>query len=258
LTTYGELRIVPTADIGDLGPSQGHTLLYNWRWYYRAQGLLIWLALVLALAIPQANRDRRALLIFVPLAIASLEWFLLKAILRIPSPQLYPFDMMVHCLVVGLAVLWLLAPTLGQFRGGVRFVVSLGLVCAVTSLEVLSSASTSSQETMILLTSPVLLAALLLTALTATARQCRQDHRLVRFMLRLGLWTTIGGVIVAVGYFVILTSILSLCLRPPNVASAALVGLVLGVFLYLLNLPYMVLCFVSPFFRERLQRCLGL
>ena len=76
-------------------------------------------------------------------------------------------------------------------------------------------------------------------------------------MLRLGLWTTIGGVIVAVGYFVLLTSILSLWLRPPNLAGAGFVGLVLGASLYLLNLPYMVLGFASPFFRHRLHRCLG-
>jgi hypothetical protein len=232
--------------------------VYDWKWYYGVQGWLVSLALVLAMAIPQANRDRRALLILVPLAVASLAWFLLKAAVRIPSPQLYPFDMMVHCLVMGLAVLWLLASGLCWFRGGTRFLVSLGIVCVVTGLEVLSSASTSLPETMFLLTSPVILVALLLNALAATARQCREDHSPVRFMLRLGLWTTIGGVIVAVGYFVILTSILSLWLRPPNVAGAGLVGLVLGVFLYLLNLPYMVLGFVSPFFRDRLQRCLGL
>jgi len=257
LTIRGELRIVPTADIGDLGPSQGHTLVYRWRWYYGAQGLLIWLAPVLALAIPRVNRDRRALLIFIPLAAASLAWFLLKATTPIPAPQLYPFDMMVHCLVLGLALLWLLAPVLGRFRGGVRFLISLTPTCAVAGLEVLSSASTSPREAMLLLAAPILLAALLLAALAATARQCKADHRPVRFLLRLGFWTAIGGVIVGMGYFIVLGSVLSLWLRPPNITGAGIVGLALGVFLYLLALPYMVLGFASPFFRDRLQRGLG-
>jgi len=265
LTTYGQLRIAPSADIGQLGPAQGQALVYDWKWCYAAQGLLIWGALVLALAIPRANRDRRAILILLPLAVVSLAWFLLKVALvalRIPSSVANQYGMMVDCLVVGLATLWLLAPSLCRLKGGARFFVSLWLICAVTGVGVLSSAYTSSPETVILLTFPVLLAALLLSALTATARRCRGDYSPVRFMLRLGLWTTIGGVVVMYGYFIILTCVLSSGPRLSDMTRVApqvgLVGLVLGALLYLLNLPYMVLGFVSPFFRERLQRCLGL
>lgn len=106
---------------------------------------------------------------------------------------------------------------------------------------------------------PVLLATLLLTILTITARRCRGDYSPVRFMLRLGLWTTIWGLVVAFGYFIIVT--LSFEMRIDDIKILAwigLAGLILGVFLYLLNLPFMILGFTSPFFRERLQRCLGL
>lgn len=258
MTTRGELRIVPAADLGDVGLAQGQTLVYNWRWYYGAQGLLIWLVLVVALVLPRANRDRRAWLILIPLAMASLAWFLLKAIGHFPAPQLYPFDFMVHCVVLSLALLWLLAPALYQFRGEVRFLASLAIVSAATGVEVLSSASTSLREAILLLTSPVLLTALLLAALAATARQYREGRHSVRFLLTLGLWTTVGSVIVAAGYFIILGSILSLWLRPSNVAGAGLVGLVLGVSLYLLALPYAILGLASSFFRSRLQRWLEL
>jgi hypothetical protein len=232
--------------------------VYNWRWYYGAQGLLIWIVLVVALALPRANRDRRAWLILIPLALASLAWFLLKAVGHFPAPQLYPFDFMVHCVVLSLALLWLLAPALYRLRGEVRFLASLALVTAVAGVEVLSSASTSSREMWVLLTAPILLATLLLAALAATARQCGEGRRPIRFLLTLGLWTTVGGVIVAAGYFVVLGSILSLWLRPSNVGGAGLVGLALGVFLYLLALPYAILGLASSFFRSRLQRCLGL
>ena len=39
---------------------------------------------------------------------------------------------------------------------------------------------------------------------------------------------------------------------------ATIVGLVLGICLYVINLPYMILMLCSSFFRERLCACLGL
>ncbi len=42
------------------------------------------------------------------------------------------------------------------------------------------------------------------------------------------------------------------------VLMLSFVGLLLGLGLYLFNLPFMILGFTSPLFRERFSRCLGL
>jgi hypothetical protein len=79
-------------------------------------------------------------------------------------------------------------------------------------------------------------------------------------MLWLGLWTLLGGAVTMLGFFIVV--LLTLSSGPqhilPEVLQVAVVGLVFGACLYLLNLPYMILGFVSPFFRERLQTCLKL
>ena len=66
---------MPFANLGDAGPQQGEAVNFNWKWSYSAPGLVIWLALILALVLPKANRDLRILLIFIPLVIVNLLWY---------------------------------------------------------------------------------------------------------------------------------------------------------------------------------------
>ena len=84
----GELRLVPEAELGDLGPKQGEAIPFEWKWSYSAPALLVWLALILALVLPRANRDLRVLWIFVPLAlVAAVYLFLAVVILFTPKVE---------------------------------------------------------------------------------------------------------------------------------------------------------------------------
>jgi hypothetical protein len=250
----GELRIVPTADIGELGPSQGQALVYQWKWYYGAQGLLVWAVLGLAMVVPKANRDRKVLLILIPVAVVLTVWFLLKIIQHLSSSQQYQFDWLIDSLVVGMATLWLFAPGLGRLPAAVRFFCSLCLMCAVAVVAALSSFASPFPEAILF----AMLTMVLLMALAATARQCKNDYGPIRFLLRLAAWTVISAVALVYGYMVLA---LSSGAHPPMgqlFAQFGFVGLIVGVSLFLFTLPYLVLGLTNPFYSARMQACLGL
>ena len=71
---------MPSANLGETGPQRGEAAIFDWKWSYSAPGLAIWLALILALVLPKANRDRRILLILIPLVVANLLWLAFKRV----------------------------------------------------------------------------------------------------------------------------------------------------------------------------------
>ena len=258
---FGRLRIVPSADLGDTGPALGQALVYDWRWTYAAQGLLLWLALALAMALPRFNRDRRVLLILVPVVVVTLSWVLFKKATGATSSAAYRFDVLADSLLVGLAVLWLLAPGLVRLSGITRFLGSLGILVGAACVGCLSYTgfSTDMVAFLILL---ILLGLVLLVAMAGAAWRSKPWGGPVRFMLKLGAWTVMGGLGVICGYFLVVVCLSSGGLQGGYLIRAlpqiVLVGLILGVCLYVLNLPFMLLGFTSLFFRERLYGCLGL
>jgi MFS family permease len=100
----------------------------------------------------------------------------------------------------------------------------------------------------------------LLTAITISRRFCKKKYSPIRFMLWLVLWMVLLGSFATLIFFILGSLILSSW--PSRLISQLIqvlfVGLILGLFIYVLNLPFMLLGFVSPFFRERLYVCLRL
>ena len=261
MTTFGELRIVPSANLGDVGPREGEASLYEWRWYYSALGSLPWLVLVAAIVGLKANRSPRILLILMPLAVVNLLYLLLTKLSGMTSSSAMQFDLLFQSLVIGVTLLWLVAPALGR-RGVVRVVVAFVLLVAVTGVSIVSYGTMSSEETTMFLALLSLLGGVVVLAPVATTRLCRGRYRPVPFMLWLGVWMTIGGVVAVLGAFALLISLLgsgpSASEIPRVILQAMLAGSILGLCLYVLSLPYLLLGFASPFFRTRLQACLNL
>jgi len=261
MTTFGQLRFIPSADIGDLGPHEGQAVLYLWRWYFSALGSSPWLVLVAATVGLKVNRDRRVLLILMPLAIVNLLYLSFKKVWGMTSSSAVQFDVLFQSLAIGLSLLWLVAPAL-KGRGFVRVAIAFGSVMAVAGLCILSYGTTSSEETAIFLGVLAFLGGVLILAPTVAARLCGGRYRPVGFMLWMGLWTVVGGVVAIVGstafVFLAFSSGPSLSELLGVILMAMMAGAIFGLCLYTLYLPYMVLGFVSPFFRVRLQACLNL
>jgi hypothetical protein len=259
MTVAGDLRIVPTQDIAELGPSQGQATVFQWKWWYSAQGLLVWAVLALAMVVPRANRDRKVLLILIPVAVVLAAWFVLTKSLHMGSGPEYQLESLVHGLVVAIAVLWLIADGLGHLTAAVRFFCALFTMGAVGILGVMSSFASRSAEVVILPIFLAMFAMVLLVAVTITVQQCRKDYSPGRFLLRIASWTVIGSLTVFYGYVVVVSLSSGTPLPATRLfAQFGLVGLMLGISLFLLILPYMVLAIASPFYLARMQACLGL
>ncbi len=255
---FGELRIVPSADLGMMGLQQGQAARFDWKWYYSATGFVIWLALILAILVPKANHNPRVLWILVPLVVVNLAWLAFKKLSDMPSPVASQFDTVFHSVAVGVAALWLVANYFRRFGGFVRFLMCFGTLVAVACLSILSYSIEQSRETVLFLALLLFMALALLGAITLSRRLCGGKYRPVCFMLWLALWSVLGSSVTLLG-FIIVASLLS---GGPGFLEAVFIlvmgGLILGSCLYVLNLPFMILGFAHPFFRERFCACLSL
>jgi hypothetical protein len=222
-------------------------------------GLAVWLALILALVIPKANHDIRVLLILLPLVTVNLLWWLFMKFAGMNSVDAQEFSLIFTSMAVGVTVLWLIANYFVRFGGAVRFLLSFGTMVIIATLSTLSYVTEFSDETTMFLALFVFMALTMLVAITLSRRLCGGKYRPVCFMLWLALWTLLGSTFATFGFLIVASMIMS---SGPDLAEAILMltlaGLILGLALYVLNLPFMILGFAHPFFRERFCACLRL
>jgi len=255
------LKIVPSADIGELGPQEGTAAVYEWKLYYSVPALALWAVLVLAIVLVKANRNPHVLLILVPLLIVNLLWFGFVKLLRFPSSARVLYDPLFASYTVGITVLWLLAHKLGNRNRFVTFLLAL-IIMIVVGLVGLASYGTgvSFNETTLFLMFLVILALAVLIGFILAARLCQKRYGGLRFTLWLALWTVISSVVAMLTFMAIMLLVEGRL--PSDLTSMLLqvlvVGLVAGLLLYAINLPFMILALSSPFFRERFYACLRL
>ena len=248
-----------SARIGGAGPFEGQPVFFHWPWYWHLARLGLWALLALAVAVPKRNRDRRALLIFIPLAILGLLWPVATKRVNFPSDSLDQFNLLFESLVVGIALLWLQADRLRGCRGWVRVPLSLGLL-GLASLAALASAGRGFSDPIVIALPifVVVLGAILLVALALARRITQGRYVPLPFMGWLAVWsllfTTVGTALLA-GVPQLLMS--RPTMNPRILLMQSIAGFALGVCLYAVNLPYMLLMFRSSFFRQRFHTWLG-
>ena len=64
----GDLRIVASGELGDLGPAEGQAVSFKWNLLYSLSGLVVWSILVVAL-LARPNRSTQGWLILVPVLV---------------------------------------------------------------------------------------------------------------------------------------------------------------------------------------------
>jgi hypothetical protein len=238
---------------------ESKAVLYHWPWYWHLARLGPWALLAGAIGIPKRNRDRRAVMIFVPLAILSLLWPLVAPRVSLASASVDQFALLFESLIVGLALFWLNADTLRRYHGLVRGPVSLGLLLLAVLVAVVSAGRTLSDPTLIIfLIFVAVLGVILLVALALTRRMVRRRYVPFPFMLWLAVWSLLLTTVPVALLIVVPLLVFSWgVIEPRIILLQSVVGLALGLCLYALNLPYMLLMFSSPFFRRRFQDWLG-
>jgi uncharacterized membrane protein len=171
------LKIVPSQDLGNLGPRDDAAVIYNWKWYYSIPSLALWAVLVLAIVLVKANRNPPALLILVPLLIVNLLWSIFKKAVGFPSAQVEMFNMLFYSLTVGIAILWLLAHKLGNHSRFVTFLLSFAIMAVVGLTGAISySRLEFSQQTVGALKLLAILVFAMLLAFVLTGWWCRKHY----------------------------------------------------------------------------------
>jgi hypothetical protein len=255
------LKFVASSDIGDLGPSQGLEVFYKWRWYHSIPSLALWLVLVAAMIVIKANRTPRILLIFVPLLIVSILWFLLIQMMGFRSyADIEMFNMIFNSLVAGITFLWLLVPKLGRFNPWVVFFLSFTLIVMLFVIGIVSYLGIGfSKDSAVAFLILFMLALAMLLGFVLAGWRCRKRYGTVRFMLSLAVWMVFVCLVSMIVFYVIAFMIQQVPISIIRLSLiAATVGSVLGLCLYVINLPYMILAMSNSFFRERFFACLRL
>ena len=169
------------------------------------------------------------------------------------------FGIIFNSMAVGVTVLWLIASSFTRFSGAVRFLLSFATVVIVASSGSLAYSTEFSVEMAMFLTLFTLMAFTILIAITLSRRFCGGTYRPVRFLLWLALWMLLGSFVATSGFIIVGSIIFS---SGPDSTEAILIflfaGSIFGLFLYVLNLPFMILGFVHPFFRKRFYACMRL
>jgi hypothetical protein len=221
--------------------------------------LALWLILATAVIVIKANRTFHILLILVPLLIVSILWFLLMQMMDFRSyADVEMFNMIFNSLVAGITFLWLFAPKLCRFSPLVVFFLSFALIWIVLFVGIVSYLGIGfSKDALVALSLLLMLALTMLLGFVLTRWRCRKCYGPVRFTLSLCVWMAVVCTVSMIVFYVIAFTIQRVPVPITRILLiAAAVGSVLGICLYVINLPYMILALSSSFFRERFYACL--
>lgn len=240
--------------MGGLGATEGPPLQFAWSPPSNIPKYLFWLVALFLLITP-ANRRPSAWLIVIPLLLVPLAEVLIQAnSTSATMDELGPIWQPVRSLFVGLAVVWLLLPKL---TGTNRFLAFLKAWLALTISACFLAAISGglNQAAPELAVTLVLIAVLppgLIAALTLAGRFSRRHYSEPLLLFWLLLWLA-AAVFLTVMPFVCIAAVVesSVVLGPAMTFVAVAIGVTFG-----LLLPWVLLSWISPFYRARLREWL--
>jgi hypothetical protein len=260
----GELKVAAYADLGGLGTKQGPPATFVWRLPNLLPVLVPWLAVLVLLALP-FNRSAGAWWIWAPLAGLALLTAGVEA--AFDASENEGFTMLVQGLnsvAFGLAAMWLLGAAAGRRRRVLGIpLLAVGFAAAGLLAFCVNPAFEEFWDLRRWVPAlPIYLIALGVVtgivyrgSLGLTAWICRNRFSGWRFSLRLPfwlwvMWLTAGGVLAG-----IITLGSGSSFELPGFLMGTLVFTLVG---YALILPFLILSFTCPFYKERLKVMLKL
>jgi hypothetical protein len=245
---------VASADLKGLGSNEGEPVYYFWNPLCNLIGLVSWLILLAAFVLFRENRRRQALWMMVPVLVIYIA---LKAYLKFSNPfsvETTIFLGLYETLVLGFAVIWLLAERIG---GRNRFLTWLAaLAVFLLFIGVSLSTLTSVFERIIMSVSQGMSVGIALIAISLAAVMSRKRFGPVRFCVWVAVWLLIITPLLLLaaaaiqirdvsGTFDNLIPILKTSLIFAGVIIAGL-------------LPFEILLFVNRFWRKRFDKVIGI
>ena len=172
--------------------------------------------------------------------------------LNAPSDLIAILKVFVDAIAVGMAMLLLLAYKFGNRNRFISLLLALIVLLGATIVAIASyQVWTSSRMNFEILVIQALGIVTMLLAIVLAGWLCRKRYGPRRFMLWLVLWTMVISLASIIAFFLISEgpSWEELIRRMREVL---LVAMVFATCIYMLNLPFMILALVTPFFRGRL------
>jgi hypothetical protein len=257
-TLDGPLSVVASFDLGAYGPNETEPIQVEWHWYshFWPQGAG-WILILVLLILVKENRSWQAwivLILFFALAELFVPWVGHSE--RMPRDEIAFF----RAIIVAWTAAWLLGPWLAKCRPAVAFVLVLGQALLIGMAVQYSFRQSLLRDPLSLVVFATMFFPLP-TAFALSGLCCRRTYRPWRFMLWLVPWLVVGF---AVGCILCTVGVLVWGEDlphgdPSDVLFFLTVGpLVFATVAYLLNLPFMVLAFLCPPYRERFRKVLRL
>lgn len=252
----GELQVAAYADLGGLGTKQGPPSTFVWTVPNLLPVLLPWLVVLALLALP-SNRTARAWWIWLPLAALALLGGGLGAAADGLDNETIGYSLhAAFAAAFGLTVVLLLGAPLARCWRALGIVLTALSFAAVSLLAFITNPLWERVLELSFLVIFWLLSGMVFAgALSLTGWMCRRRFSAVRVLLRLpfclwGMWLVAGSLLAGV---VTLVSGGGFDWRGFAVGSVVLALVSFGVIL-----PFLILSFACPFYRERLKDLLRL
>lgn len=255
LHAFGELKMIASCDIGDLGPKEGAAITYYWNPLYNVLGMLPWLVLATAFILFKENRCVKALWILLPVVLFRLLWGGLAALMNIPSEAGAMFVPLIDSLLIGFVLNWLLAERIGNRNRFVTWLLALLLFALAYGVMLVDlGVGTEAMQISIFIGLTV---GILLVSFALAGFMCRKKFGPVRF----SLWTAFWVLLTTTGFFMVI-AIIQVLVSHQSIVTMLLrvlmVGFIYGGILIAGLLPFEILLFVNGFWRKRFEAVFGL
>jgi len=255
LHAFGELKIVTSCDIGDLGPEEGTAVSYYWNPVYNVLGSLPWLLLVLGFVFFRENQKAQALWILLPIIIFRLLWAGFAAAVDIPSEANVMFLSLIDCLLIGFTLNWLLGERIGNRNRFVTWLLAW-LIFIVTFAVILINVGFGRDAIQLSIIIGLTIG-ILMVSFPLAAFICRKKFGPVRFSLWMAVWILLAAIsfFMVVGIIEALTVNYSMMVILLQIFMASLIFagiLIAGL------LPFEILWFKNAFWKKRFEAVFGI
>jgi hypothetical protein len=252
LGASGSLRVVPSHDLGSLGPGEGESTVYVWQWFHSIPGLPLWavlvLTLILAMVLSRANRTLGTLLILAPVIVVYAGWSVLAGILPMGPLGLETLGITVLSLAVGMAVLWLIGRPLTSGTWVRSLIGAMAVAAGIVFLGAASLDLQPSDQTIRFVCVMSVLMSAAAVGYVSAGRTCGHRHGLSRFVLSLAVWTIAVSVAGMFAMIATWSTTVGAWLGDTDYILwlTFFVGPVLGVCVFAMSLLFVIVCHRLP------------
>lgn len=259
LTTFGKLTVVASHDIGDLAPQNGSPVIINWSVFINLIQLLPWV-LMLSLFLLKENRQWQAWMILIPVIIVYAGFILSKRL--IPLMDSYATQI-IGWLALGVACLLLLSKKLRGHSRWVVFFLSLGIMFIVGVVNALSGSYLSFSELGVFSVFNYGIVTFILFGGMSLARFLnrilgRKRNTLKHFIFSLPVVLLVVSIVT---FWILYTA--WLFSGADNfwgmgiLMNGLVYGTILGIILYYILFPFLIMAFYNNTYRERVRAVFG-